>query len=95
MQMLQKLLDGCGSKNAVLDALQEHKGLASVVRNVHIIQDRELQKKVMEHATSASISWDEACYGGLSVNLGYAINGSTGKAAYLRPVVLVTIVKNK
>ena len=88
----EKMMKRTGSNEAILAAMQEHKGMASEVGNVLTYMDREVQRKIMLNATAAALSWDEATYGGSSYNVGFVININNGQAAYLKPVVRASVV---
>ena len=87
LQMLRLTLKRSGASNQVMNALMDgHDGLAAKVRNVANLEYQKLAAAAMGSASAVGLNWDGAMYGGLSVNIGMAVDCISLRAVHLQPI---------
>ena len=87
MQLLEKIQNVHGSKEAILSALTGSAGYFVVYRNVLNRSYVTTQRALLESGTSYTLQWDGANYSGLSVNIGILTDIESKASTYLRPKV--------
>ena len=76
-----------GSSETIMKVMTQREGTAAIVQNVENNLSVEMNKQAMSKTTGAAVSWDEASYGGLTVNIGFAVDTDTLLAADFKPTV--------
>ena len=61
-------------------------GYSIAIRNVHNNLYGNLQREAHKSTTSSALHWRGASYGGLSVNIGVAVDSFSHASAYLKPM---------
>ena len=87
---LSLMFNKSGSKNVIMDCLTEgHKGYSSKVRQLQNVEYAEASWRTLCPSSSLVVHWDESCYHGLSVNVGFAMDTrDLVTVAYFKPTVV-------
>lgn len=88
ISLLAQLHAGMGSDNAISTALTGNHGVAAQVRSVRNKLYLERSRLWFQDCAKLSIGWDGSTHGGRDVNVGYAVNLTTGRACCLQPKVV-------
>ena len=92
---LEKLLTVKGSGEAVLNAMQEHKGSASLICAVRNRLYEGDASALFRDCRAIALNWDGSNYHGKIANVGIAVNLSRMIAAHMRPLVTATNSQKK
>ena len=85
--LLKRLAKTGGGHSLIANVLSNHRGYASITQNIRSRIYRDKARDQFRTLASCSFSWDSASYGGLSVNICYAIDPFTLQGAHCKPLV--------
>ena len=86
-ELIKRMLKTGGGHSMIANAIYGHRGYASVVANVKANIYKQKAKAMLQKSACASWSWDGAGYGGLSVNVCFAVDPISLNGAHCAPMV--------